>query len=198
MVESTQHVLGRVRPPRVQITYDVEIGGAIEKIELPFVVGILSDLSGHRDVEIDGSVQAIKPVKDRKFVEIDRDNFNEVLEKVGPRLKLKVPNRLKDDGSEMSVALQFSHMDDFNPVEFLKQIPALKELYEERQTLRDLLTKLDGNDELDTLLQEVVDNTADAQTTLRDELAKQLEGAEGDAGAGAEAPAATDKPDTET
>lgn len=198
MAESTQHALSRVRPPRVQITYDVEIGGAIEKIELPFVVGIMADLSGHRDVEIDGSVQDMKPVKDRKFIEIDRDNFNTVLEKIGPRLKLKVPDRLKDDGSETTVSLQFRSMDDFNPVEFLKQIPALKELYEERQTLRDLLTKLDGNDELDTLLQEVIDNTADAQTTLRDELAKELEAGESGGAASDETPAGAGKPEAET
>ena len=107
MSESTQHKLDRVRPPRVQITYDVEIGGAIQMKELPFVVGILADLAGQQD--------ALPRLKERKFVQIDRDNFNQVLANVAPRLKYKVPNQIKKDGSTLSVDLTFRNLDDFHP-----------------------------------------------------------------------------------
>jgi type VI secretion system protein ImpB len=163
MAESRQHTLSRVRPPRVQITYDVEIGDAIEKKELPFVVGILADLSGKQET-------APLPVRDRKFVEIDRDNLNDVLASIQPRLALRVPNRLKPDANDaLSIELKFKHMDDFAPVEVLKQVPALRRLYEGRQRLRDLLVKLDGNDDLTSLLNQVVASTAD-QAALKQQL----------------------------
>jgi type VI secretion system protein ImpB len=163
MAESTQHKLDRVRPPRVQITYDVEIGNAIEKKELPFIVGILADLSGK-------PVEALPPVKDRKFVEIDRDNFNDVLAAISPRLAFRVPNKLvKDSPDQLNVELVFKDMDDFGPVAIIKQVPALKKLYEGRQRLRDLLTKLDGNDNLDALLKDVIQNT-ESQATLKKDL----------------------------
>ncbi len=163
MAESTQHKLDRVRPPRVQITYDVEIGNAIEKKELPFIVGILADLSGK-------PAEALPPVKDRKFVEIDRDNFNDVLAAIAPRLAFQVPNRLvKDSKDHLNVELVFKSMDDFGPVEIIKQVAALKKLYDGRQRLRDLLTKLDGNDNLDALLKDVISNT-ESQATLKKDL----------------------------
>lgn len=166
MADSTQQKLGRVRPPRVQITYDVETGGAIEKKELPFIVGIMADLSGKPE-------EALPLVKDRKFVEIDRDNFNDVLASCTPRVALRVPNRLvKDSDEQLAVELKFNHMDDFSPVEVMEQVPALKALLDARKRLRDLLTKLDGNDELDSLLNQVVRNTEDQA-----ELKKQLEAA---------------------
>jgi type VI secretion system protein ImpB len=162
MSNSTQHKLSRVRPPRVQITYDVEIGNAIEKKELPFIVGIMSDLSGKPE-------QALPPVKDRKFVEVDRDNFNEVLASSKPRLAFRVPNRLQPDSKDMlNVELKFGHLDDFGPVEVIKQVPALKKLLEARQRLRDLLTKLDGNDDLDALLRQVVESTEDQKALKAD------------------------------
>jgi type VI secretion system protein ImpB len=162
MSESTQHKLSRVRPPRVQITYDVEIGNAIEKKELPFIVGIMSDLSGKPE-------KALPPVKERKFVEIDRDNFNEVLASTKPRLAFQVPNRLQPDSKDMlNVELTFKHMDEFGPVEVIKRIPALKKLLQARQHLRDLLTKLDGNDDLDALLRKVVESTEDQKTLKAD------------------------------
>ena len=145
MPESTQHKLDRVRPPRVQITYDVEIGQAIQKKELPFVLGVLSDLSGK-------PVEALPQLKERKFVEIDRDNFNEVLAAIGPRLALQVPNTLVKDNTSLNVELKFKHMDDFGPVNLIHQVAPLKKLYEVRQRLNDLLAKLDGNDDLDSLL----------------------------------------------
>jgi type VI secretion system protein ImpB len=160
MSDSTQKKLGRVRPPRVQITYDVETGGAIQKKELPFLVGVMADLSGKRDPE-----RPLPKIKDRKFVEIDRDNFNEALAGIAPRLAYSVPNTLQNDGSRINVSLTFSEMDDFEPVQVIKQVNGLRELYAARQRLTDLLTKLDGNDELDKLLGEVI-----AQGEKQDEL----------------------------
>lgn len=152
MAESTQHKLDSIRPPRVQITYDVEIGDAIQMKELPFVGGIMADLSGVPGVPL-------PKIKDRKFVEIDRDNFNDVMAAINARLVFQVDNKLTNDGSKLNVELKFNHMDDFNPVAVLKQVPPLKKLYDARQRLSDLLTKLDGNDELDQLLQDVVAST---------------------------------------
>jgi type VI secretion system protein ImpB len=152
MPESTQHKLDRIRPPRVQITYDVEIGGAIQKKELPLVVGIMADLSGKPDVPL-------PKLKDRKFVEIDRDNFNDILKATAPRLALRVDNKLANDGSKLNVELRFSHLDDFNPIQVVKQIKPLAQLLEARGRLNDLLAKLDGNDELEAKLAEIVSNT---------------------------------------
>ncbi|HID9516127.1 TPA: type VI secretion system contractile sheath small subunit [Pseudomonas aeruginosa] len=156
MAESTQHKLDRVRPPRVQITYDVEIGNAIEKKELPLVVGILADLSGKPDTP---------PAKlvERRFVDIDRDNFNEILSSISPRVTLQVDNTISGDDSKLNVELRFNHIEDFDPVNLVKQVVPLRRLFEARQRLRDLLTKLDGNDDLDQLLQDVVANTEGLQ-----------------------------------
>ncbi|MFA7881620.1 type VI secretion system contractile sheath small subunit [Pseudomonas aeruginosa] len=156
MAESTQHKLDRVRPPRVQITYDVEIGNAIEKKELPLVVGILADLSGKPDTP---------PAKlvERRFVDIDRDNFNEILSSISPRATLQVNNTISGDDSKLNVELRFNHIEDFDPVNLVKQVVPLRRLFEARQRLRDLLTKLDGNDDLDQLLQDVVANTEGLQ-----------------------------------
>lgn len=170
MAESIQHKLTRVRPPRVQITYDVEIGDAIEKRELPLVVGILADLSGKAE-------EPLPKLGERRFVEIDRDNFDDVLASTAPRLAFRVPNRLRPEAEEMlNVELKFRRTDDFGPVEVLQQVVPLRRLYEARQRLRDLLTKLDGNDELDALLQSVVASSAD-QEALRGQLGFDGEGA---------------------
>jgi len=155
MPESTQHKLDRIRSPRVQITYDVEIGGAIQKKELPFVVGVLADLAGKPD-------KPLARLKDRKFVEIDRDNFNAVLASIAPRLALRVDNRLsKDQGSKLNAELRFAHIDDFTPINIVKQVEPLRKLFEARTRLNDLISKLDGNDALDSILQDVVANTED-------------------------------------
>lgn len=165
MAESTQKKLSRIRPPRVQITYDVEIGDAIQMKELPFVGGILADLSGKPE-------EPLPKVKDRKFVEIDRDNFNEVLASYAPRLAFQVDNKLTAEGGKLNVELKFNHMDDFDPVSVLKQVKPLAKLYDARQRLTDLLTKLDGNDELDGLLREVAENT-DKLSELKSLTAKE-------------------------
>lgn len=151
MPESIQHKLDRVRPPRVQITYDVETGGAIQKKELPLVVGILADLSGK-------PAEALPLVRDRKFVEIDRDNFNEVLDSIAPRLAFQVDNKLSKEGGKSAVELHFHHMDDFTPVNVVKQVDSLRKLFEARGRLNDLLAKLDGNDELDNQLKKAAAN----------------------------------------
>ena len=145
MPESLQHKLDRVRPPRVQITYDVEVGGAIQKKELPFVVGVLADLAGK-------PAAAPAPLKQRKFVEIDRDNFNDVLASISPRLALQVKNVLSKDGGKIPLELTFKNLDDFGPLAVIDRVGPLKKLYETRQRLSDLLAKLDGNEALDALL----------------------------------------------
>ena len=152
MAESLQHTLDRVRSPRVQITYDVEIGDAIEMKEIPFVVGVLADLSGKPD-------EPLPKVKDRKFVEIDRDNFNQVLEGMKPRLAYRVDNKLTDEDSKMAVELRFKSLDDFHPERVAEQVTPVRKLVEARKRLSDLLTKLDGNDKLDELLQDVLNST---------------------------------------
>jgi len=150
--ESTQHKLDRVRPPRVHITYDVEIGDAIEMKELPFVLGVLSDLSGKPD-------EALPRLRDRKFVDIDRDNFNDVMKGAKPRLAFKVDNKLTNDDSKMGVELRFNNMDDFEPEQVVNQVEPLRKLLEVRKQLSDLLAKTDGNDKLVDRLQEIISNT---------------------------------------
>ncbi|MBM2885254.1 type VI secretion system contractile sheath small subunit [Chromobacterium amazonense] len=150
--ESTQKKLSRVRPPRVQITYDVEIGDAIETKELPFVLGVLGDYSGH-------SKEPLPKMKERKFVQIDRDNFDEVLKGMAPRLAMKVDNALKDDGSQLGVELNFESLSDFEPQNVVRQIDPLNQLLEARSRLADLRNKLSGNDKLEELLDEVVRDT---------------------------------------
>jgi type VI secretion system protein ImpB len=151
--ESLQHKLDRVRSPRVQITYDVEIGGAIENKEIPFVVGVLADLSGKPS-------EPLAKLKDRKFVEIDRDNFNRVLDGMKPRVAFKVDNKLggKDD-SQIGVEIKFKSIDDFHPEKVAMQVDPLRKLIAAREKLSELRNKLDGNDKLDELLQDVLSST---------------------------------------
>lgn len=167
MPESTQHKLDRVRPPRVQITYDVEVGGAIQVKELPFVAGVLADLYGQQEPQ--------QPLKDRKFTQIDRDNFNDVLGKINPKLKLKVKNRLTSDGGNLSVELDFKHLDDFHPTQIVKKVDALSKLLDTRQRLIDLLAKLDGNDVLTERLQKMLGDMESVQQ-VRKAIAARSEG----------------------
>jgi type VI secretion system protein ImpB len=147
--ESLQKKIGRVRPPRVQITYDVETGGAIEKKELPFVVGVLADLSGQPD-------KPLPAIKDRKFVEIDRDNFDKVLAKMTPRLTFKVDNKLSDDDTKIGVELKFASMEDFEPQNVVEQVEPLRKLIELRRKLSNLRSSLYGNDKLEKMLQQIL------------------------------------------
>jgi len=154
--ESTQKKLDRVRRPRVQITYDVETNGALRKTELPFVVGVLADLSGQPK-------EGLKPLKDRKAVNIDRDNFNDVLARATPRVAIKVDNKIAKDDTKLAVELNFKSIDDFDPAKIAEQIGPLNKLLEMRKNLNQLLTKMEGNDKLEKLLNDVIGNTEKAQ-----------------------------------
>jgi type VI secretion system protein ImpB len=149
MSASIHDKLNRVRKPRVHITYEVETEGAQIMRELPFVVGIMGDFSGD-------PTTALKPLADRKFTQIDRDNFNDVMANMAPGLKLKVDNKLADDGTQVAVDLKFTSMDDFDPVQVVKQVPALAALLETREKLRDLMSKADRSQELENLLEQVL------------------------------------------
>lgn len=161
--ESLQHKLdqGRVRPPRVQITYDVETEGAPVKTELPFVVGVIADLSGQPK-------EALRPMADRKFIPIDRDNFNDVLSQQAPRVALKVANRLSGDDSMLGVELNFKSMADFEPARVAEQVEPLRELLKVRQQLKQLLSRLEGNNKLEQLIEEVLSNTEKRQALARE------------------------------
>ena len=150
--ESTQKKLSRVRPPRVQITYDVEIGDAIETKELPFVLGVLGDYSGQPKTPL-------AKLKERKFIDVDRDNFDDVLKGVGPRLNIRVDNAMKKDGTQIGVELQFSKLEDFEPQHVVNQIEPLKKLLEVRTRLSDLRNKITGNDKLEELLDDIMRDT---------------------------------------
>ena len=150
---SIHEKLQRVRKPRVHIKYEVETEGAVVEKELPFVVGVLGDFSGDPTGEL-------KPMKDRKFIQIDRDNFNDVMRRMTPGLNIKVENTLKGDGSEMPVSLRFDSMDDFDPGRIVEQVEPLRRLQETRDQLRDLLSKADRSEELESLLEKVLSDTA--------------------------------------
>jgi type VI secretion system protein ImpB len=167
--ESTQHKLDRVRSPRVHITYDVEIGGAIENKELPFVLGALGDYSGMPE-------EQLPRVRDRKFVEIDRDNFDQVLAAMKPRLAYRVDNKLTSDGGKMGVEINFKSLDDFHPDSVVQQVEPLRKLVEARKKLSDLLSKMDGNDKLEQILNDIVTNTG-AQQQLSAALGLESSGA---------------------
>jgi type VI secretion system protein ImpB len=152
--QSAQHKLDRVRPPRVQITYDVEVGGAIEIKELPFVVGVLGDFTGNPE-------QPLPKLKDRKFVEVNPDNFDTVLEGMKPHLSFAVENKLSDDpdARKLKVDLKFRKFEDFEPGNVAKQVKPLKEMLDLRSRLANLRSSLQGNDKLEELLLEAVGNT---------------------------------------
>ena len=160
MSDSLQKWVGRNRPPRVQITYDVETGGAVEKKELPMVVGLLADLSGQ-------PLNPLQKLKERRFIEVDRDNFTGVMTKIAPRLDLSVPDTYKGEGN-IKVELNFTEFAHFHPESIVAQVPRLSKLLEARQQLRDLLGKLDGNDELDSLLENIVQNSEELKALKGD------------------------------
>jgi type VI secretion system protein ImpB len=170
--ESLQHKLDRVRPPRVQITYDVEVGGAIELKELPFVIGVMGDFVGKPE-------EPMPALKNRKFVEIDADNFNQVLEGMKPRLAYTIENKLQDDGSKMGIELNFNNIEDFEPDQIVQQVEPLRKLVEARQKLSDLRSKMDGNEKLETMLEDIIAD-ADKQKELSDALGLDNEETGGD------------------
>lgn len=166
---SVHEKLERVRKPRVHIKYEVETEGAMVVKELPFVVGVLGDFSGD-------PTQPLKPFGERKFVQIDRDNFDDVMRRMSPGLNLTVNNTLQNDGSDLAVNLKFDSMDDFLPGSVVKQVPALKALLDARNELRDLLSKADRSEELEQLLEDILQNKTD--------LSKLVSELKGKAGSG--------------
>jgi type VI secretion system protein ImpB len=156
--------LNRVRKPRVHITYEVETEGAMVMKELPFVVGVLGDFSGD-------PTQPLKPLKDRKFTQIDRDNFNDIMARMTPGLQMKVENTLAADGSEMAVDLKFGYMDDFQPAKEVEQFEPLRKLMETRTQLRDLMTKVDRSEHHEKLLEDLLQDEGKLS-----QLAKQTGG----------------------
>jgi type VI secretion system protein ImpB len=162
--ESTQQKLSRVRAPRVQITYDVEVGNAIEMKELPFVMGVLGDLTGHPE-------QPLAALKDRKFVEINPDNFDSVLKGMQPHLKFKVDNKLSDKAGQIGVDLKFESLEDFSPAKVAEQVGPIRELLDLRTRLSNLRGSLQGNDQLDQALFDAVSNTEELNK-LKGELGK--------------------------
>lgn len=151
MAESIHEKLKRVRKPRVHITYEVETEGAEILRELPFVVGVMGDFSGD-------PTQPLRPLSERKFIQIDRDNFSEVMARMTPGLNLRVDNTLAGDGSQMAVALKFGAIEDFEPARVAEQVPALKALLETRNKLRDLMSKVDRSEQLEGLLEQILTN----------------------------------------
>lgn len=160
--------LERVRKPRVHITYDVETEGAVVQKELPFVVGVMGDFSGD-------PTEPLKSLKDRKFVQIDRDNFNQVLTRMTPGVKMKVDNTLAGDDSQMAVELKFKSIDDFEPGKIVDQVEPLRKLMETRNKLRDLMTKIDRSEDLENLLEQVLQNQEDI-TRMAGDLGLEGEG----------------------
>lgn len=150
--ESIQKRLQKIRPPRVQMTYDVEVGDAIEKKELPFVVGVVGDFSGQSEVEQ-------KKLRDRNFINVDNDNFDEVLKGVEPRAAFRVANTLSEKGGEFAVDLKFKSMEDFRPESVVQQVEPLRKLLEARTKLADLRNKLAGNEKLEDILSDVLSST---------------------------------------
>ncbi len=171
MSESVHEKLKRVRKPRVHITYDVETEGAMVEKELPFVVGVVGDFSGN-------PTEKLKPLKDRKFIQIDRDNFNDVMKRMTPGLNLRVENTIADDGTEMAVQLKFDSLDDFEPANVAKQVEPLRKLLETRDKLRDLLTKVDLSEDLEGVLEQVLKDT-DELKKLSSELGVEAPGEDG-------------------
>jgi type VI secretion system protein ImpB len=151
MSASIHSKLDRVRKPRVHITYDVETEGAAIVRELPFVMGVMGDFSGD-------PTAPLQSMTDRKFVQIDRDNFNDVMARMNPGLKLKVDNKLSEEGGQMAVDLKFNAIEDFEPARVAQQVPALRSLMETRAKLRDLMSKVDRSEELEGLLEKVLQN----------------------------------------
>lgn len=152
--DSVQKRLERVRPPRVQLSYDVEIGDAIENKELPFVMGVMGDFTGQQDPN-----NPLPKLKERKFVNVDLDNFDEVLDGMAPKASYRVKNKLSPDGGEFAVNLQFKSLDDFSPEAVVQQVEPLRKLLEARTKLSDLRNKLAGNDKLEDVLSDVLSNT---------------------------------------
>jgi len=171
MAESYQEKLKRVRPPRVKISYEVETEGAVVQKELPFVVGVIGDFSGN-------PAEPLKPLGERKFVEINRDNFDSVMAKMTPGVNLRVANTLKNDGTELGVELSFRSMADFEPANVARQVEPLRRLLEMREKLRDLQAKVDVSGNLEQVLEKTLETT-EGRDKLKELMKDQGEGKDG-------------------
>ncbi len=194
--ESTQKKLDRVRKPRVQITYDVEINGAMEMKELPFVMGVMGDFSGDPE-------NPLPPMKERKFVAIDRDNFDSILAGMSPRLAFRVDDKLSgDENQQLNVELRFNSMEDFSPENVVKQVEPLRQLLDTREKLKNLLNKMEGNDKLEEMLDEIIKNTGSreqlSQTLGLAESSAAAEAPASDSGESSDASEPSDEPETPT
>ncbi len=168
--KNMQKQIGRERPPRVQITYDVEVGNETKQKTLPFVVGVLADLGP-------GGAQEELRIRDRSFTDISEDNFDKVMAAMAPTLSLSVPNRLSGERERLEVSLKFKEMSDFTPEGVARAVPQIARLLDARAKLNDLLAKLEGNERLNDLLVEVVSD-ADVQAKVYSEI-EQREGVDG-------------------
>ena len=150
---SSQKFIARNRAPRVQIEYDVELYGAQKKVQLPFVMGVLSDLSGK-------PADPLAPVAERKFLEVDVDNFDSRMKAMKPRVAFQVDNVLTDKGGNLSVDLTFDSMDDFSPAAVARKVDSLSKLLDARQQLQNLVTYMDGKSGAEELLAKVLADPA--------------------------------------
>jgi len=150
--QSSQKFIARNRAPRVQIEYDVELYGAEKKVQLPFVMGVMSDLSGKPE-------EPLEPVADRKFLEIDVDNFDDRLKAMKPRVAFQVPNTLTGEGN-MSVDLSFESMEDFSPAAIAQKVDSLNQLLQARTQLSNLLTYMDGKSGAEDLISKALNDPA--------------------------------------
>ncbi len=155
-MESIYNKLDRARKPRVHIKYELEVSGSTVVKEIPFVVGVLGDFSGDTS-------EPLRPLRERKFVQIDRENFDDVMKRMAPAVKFRVENVIKNDGSELEVNLKFESIEDFEPARVADQIPGLNQLLATRNKLRDLLTKADRSEELEGVLERILQNTEELQ-----------------------------------
>ena len=160
-MESTQTKLSRVRKPRVHITYEVETEGAVHEKELPFVVGVLGDFSGNAGLEK-------KTLRERKFIQIDPDNFEEMMSRIGPGLSFNVENVIANDGSNMNVELHFKSLEDFEPAGIIEQVKPLKDLLDIRNKIRDLMTKADRSEELEIIMEQILQNQDQLQNIAKE------------------------------
>ncbi len=173
MPESVHGKLSRVRKPRVHITYEVETEGATVVKDLPFVVGVMGDFSGN-------PTEPLKPLKDRKFVSIDRDSFNDVMKRMTPGVEMRVANTLADDGSELAVKLKFSSIEDFEPAKIVEQVEPLRKLLDTRNRLRELMSAVDRADGLEGELEKLLQD-AEQLKKLAGEMGVEADSGSGDA-----------------
>lgn len=151
MSTNIQHKLKNIRPPRVQITYDLQVEGGLKPKDLPFVIGVVSNLSGHKN-------KKPQKIKHCQFLTIEKENFNSTMQKISPEISFQVENTLKKDGSTLPVNLNMNSMADFTPGKIAENHPTLSKLLDVRKKLLDLQSKVDSNESLELILKKLVNN----------------------------------------